>query len=68
MLAGGDDRLGDLDVHGGDREVDDDVDVGIAEHDVDAARVRHAVLRRLLARAVLEQVADREHAHVGEAA
>ena len=66
VLAGRDDRLRHRDVRRRDREVDDDLDVGMVEHDVDAAAGRHAVLGGLLAGAVLEQIADGEHAQIGE--
>jgi len=66
VLARGDDRLGDLDVRRGDREIDHDVDVGVVEHHVDPTEARDAVLLGLRLRPLLEEIRDREDADVRE--
>src|SRR5690606_5009006 len=66
VLAGGDGAGGDLGVHGGDGEVDDDLHVGVGEHVVGGPVRGDVVLVGLGFRAVGVDVAEDDDAHVGE--
>jgi len=66
VLACGDRGAGDLDVHGGDGEVHDEVDAGVGQDVLGRAEGGHAVLLGLRLGAVDQQVAHDEHLGVGE--
>ena len=66
VLAGGDRALGDLGVGGRDREVDDDLDLGMADDDGGVAGDRDAMLGRLRSSHVGDGIADREDPRVRE--
>src|SRR5699024_814821 len=66
VLAGGDDLAGDLGVRGGDRQVDDDLDVGVAQHVLGGAGGRDAVFLGALRGGLGEQVSDDVDRDVGE--
>jgi hypothetical protein len=66
VLAGGDGGLRHLDVHRRDREVDDEVDVGIRQHVLTRAPAGHAVLLGLGLGALGQEIAHGHDLDVGE--
>jgi len=66
VLARGERLQGDLDVHLGEGEVDDDLDVVIGEQLGDGTRVRHAERCRLVACTLFVDVGDEPHREVRE--
>lgn len=66
VLARGDGARGDLDVRRGNGEVHDQVNVGVRQHSIRIAPRRNAMLFRLRASTLRDEVADGDDAHVRE--
>ncbi len=67
VLAGGKNLQGDLDVHLGNREIDDNLDLIILQQLFDAPKARNSELLGLRLRTVEIDIGDEPHVEIGEA-